>query len=80
MVFRGNPENGSGTNSGLLQTSGKLYGGEGFQNGIERACKQAGLLTGNNGDRTGGKILHSMLARPELLLLCRKHRAQPIHM
>jgi hypothetical protein len=79
MVFSGNPENGSGTNSGLLQTSGKFYGGESFQYRIQRARKQARLLTGDNGCRTGGKILHALLTRTELFLLCGKHRTQPIH-
>jgi hypothetical protein len=79
MVFSGNPEYGSGTNSGLLQTSGKFYGREGFQYRIQRARKQTRLLTGDNGGRTGGKILHSLLTRTELFLLCSKHRTQPVH-
>jgi hypothetical protein len=54
VVLGGNPENGSGTNSGLLQTSGELYGSESFQYRIKRTRKQTGLLTGDYGYRTGG--------------------------
>jgi hypothetical protein len=78
MVFGGNPENRCSANSGLLETSRKLYGSKGFQNRIERARKQSGLLTGDYGDRARSKIFHALRTRAELFLLLGKNRAQPV--
>jgi len=79
VVFGGNPENGGSPNSGLLETSGKLYGRKSFQNRIKRARKQTRLLPGDYGCRTGSKVLDALLVRSEMFLLRSKDRAQSIH-
>ena len=80
MVFRGNPEDGSGANARLLQTTGNLYGGERLQNRKMRARKQAGLLAGDDGHRAGCEVLHPFRTRSERLLLPGKYCAKLVQM